>query len=177
MAKTPERFLWAVELLAVRPTDSILEIGCGAGLLAELIAAKLTRGKLVVLDRSAPMVDKARKRNWRFIQKGVFQIIHSDFSKVEIPNTFFDKVVAFNLGFFRKNPVKELQQIKKALKPQGKLFVLYQEPYEIEIEAAKPILQELINNGFEVVDIQVKKLKPTSALCIVSSPNSFAGGN
>ncbi|NML19999.1 hypothetical protein HHL16_03890 [Pseudoflavitalea sp. G-6-1-2] len=28
------------------PKDPILEIGCGAGLLAELLAAKLTSGKL-----------------------------------------------------------------------------------------------------------------------------------
>ena len=32
MAKeTPERLIWAVDLLAVEPADRLLEIGCGPG--------------------------------------------------------------------------------------------------------------------------------------------------
>lgn len=176
MAGTPERFLWAIELLQVKPTDSILEIGCGAGLLAELIADRLTSGKLVAIDRSAPMVDKARQRNRSFIQNGKFRLIRSAFLKVEIPDACFDKVVAFNVGFFRKNPAQELQQIKKALKPQGKLFLFFQEPYEIDVTAAEPIVQGLKKNGFEIREIHLKEIKPTSALGIVSSPIQFAAG-
>jgi 16S rRNA A1518/A1519 N6-dimethyltransferase RsmA/KsgA/DIM1 with predicted DNA glycosylase/AP lyase activity len=36
-----ERFIWAASILSVRPTDHILEIGCGAGILTEQIAVHL----------------------------------------------------------------------------------------------------------------------------------------
>jgi 16S rRNA A1518/A1519 N6-dimethyltransferase RsmA/KsgA/DIM1 with predicted DNA glycosylase/AP lyase activity len=36
--KINERFSWAVSVISISPTDHILEIGCGAGILTEQIA-------------------------------------------------------------------------------------------------------------------------------------------
>ena len=46
MTKIPSRFIWAAGLLDIKPANKILEIGCGAGLLAEQIANKLRTGSL-----------------------------------------------------------------------------------------------------------------------------------
>lgn len=42
--KTPERFIWAANLMKIQPHQHILEIGCDAGLLAEKIIEKLGDG-------------------------------------------------------------------------------------------------------------------------------------
>src|SRR5688500_14126706 len=49
----PERTTYAVEKLDVQPDDRILEIGCGRGMPAELICARLKHGSLTAIDRSA----------------------------------------------------------------------------------------------------------------------------
>jgi ubiquinone/menaquinone biosynthesis C-methylase UbiE len=170
MTKTPKRFLWATELLEIKPTDHILEIGCGAGILAEQIATRLTSGKLIAIDKSSSMVDKAQQRNSRFIDNGVSSFLAADFLKAELSRSYFNSIVAFNVNFFWKNPVLELLYIKQLLKPNGKLYVFYQAPFEITINAAEPIKQKLENNAFRIVIIQLKEFSPTSAFCIVAQP-------
>jgi cyclopropane fatty-acyl-phospholipid synthase-like methyltransferase len=44
MTSMNEKFTWAVRLLKLKTIHNILEIGCGAGLLAEQIAHRLTTG-------------------------------------------------------------------------------------------------------------------------------------
>lgn len=36
----------------IKPADNILEIGCGAGLLAELIACRIETGSFLAIDKS-----------------------------------------------------------------------------------------------------------------------------
>jgi SAM-dependent methyltransferase len=174
MTKTPERFLWATELLEIKPTDHILELGCGAGILAEQIATRLTSGKLIAIDKSSSMVDKAQQRNSRFIDNGVSSFLAADFLKAELSRSYFNSIVAFNVNFFWKNPVLELLYIKQLLKLKGKLYVFYQAPFDINITAAEPIKQELLKNAFEIITVQFKKFSPTPAFCIVAQPNYIA---
>ena len=68
--KLNERFIWAVSVLDIKPTDNVLEIGCGAGILAEQIANKLTTGKITAIDKSMPMIKIASRRNKIFIETG-----------------------------------------------------------------------------------------------------------
>jgi ubiquinone/menaquinone biosynthesis C-methylase UbiE len=164
----PERFKWATALLEIKPSGNILEIGCGAGIFAEQIAGYLTTGKLVAIDRSAPMISKAKKRNQKFIEQGITSFAQSDFLKADLPAGGFDKIVAFNVNFFWKNPAKELLKIKPLLKPGGRLYVFYQLPYEINSEAATPIRQKLLENSFKIIGVHFQQLIPASAFCIIA---------
>ena len=95
--KTPERFIWAAEKIKVKPNDHILEIGCGVGLLAEHLATKLGVGKLVALDKSPKMLEKADHRNRRFIDNGNAKFLAVDFAHANFQKSYFDTVVAFNV--------------------------------------------------------------------------------
>lgn len=159
--KTNERFPWALAVLDVKPADHLLEIGCGAGILAELIAEIAT---ITVIDSSAAMIKKAEKRN-----KEKVNFITSDFAKADLPANAFNKVLAFNVNFFWKDPSAELTLIRKCLKHNGQLYVFYQAPYDITIEAAKPIKEKLLTNGFTIVDTIFKKMNPVSAFCVIAS--------
>lgn len=168
MAATPERFIWAAEIMAIKPSDSILEIGCGTGLLAEVLAEKLPTGKFMAVDKSAAMTAKARKRNSRFIENGTSQFILSEFTETEFPEHSFDAIAAFNVNFFMKDSPAELALVKKLLRPDGLVYVFYQAPFEITKNAALPIKQQLEKNGFGVISVHLKKLLPTSAVCVVA---------
>ena len=167
----PKRFLWAVDVLAVQPSDHVLEIGCGVGLMAEIIAGKLGNGKLVAIDKSSFMIDKAKRRNKTFIADAVSLFLTADFLKVDLQPSSFDIITAFNLNFFRKNPATVLQRVKHFLKPGGKLFVFFQDPFEVTISAADIIAEKLSAHGFTVTDTILKELTPTSAICVVAVPN------
>src|SRR5690606_17722146 len=116
----------------------------------------------------APMTMKAQKRNREAIDAGKADFLVFDFKKIALPNAYYDAVVAFNVNFFWKDPKAELEIIKNTLKPEGRLFVLYQSPFEIEISAADPISNELTENGCKILDIRIQKFEPTSAFCITA---------
>jgi ubiquinone/menaquinone biosynthesis C-methylase UbiE len=163
--KINERFTWALDVLDVKPADHLLEIGCGAGVLAELISGDLKTGSITAVDSSAAMIKIASRKN---IAKADF--ITSDFASAALPDNIYDKVLAFNVNFFWKGPAAELALIRKYLKRKGRLYVFYQAPYDITIAAAKPIEEKLLSHGYAIVDILFKKMTPASAFCIIASP-------
>jgi len=160
--KINERFPWAVTVLNVKPSDHLLEIGCGAGVLAEQIAGKLKTGSLTAIDSSAAMIKMAVKKNINA------QFITCDFASAALPEKAYDKILAFNVNFFWKDPAAELTLIRKYLKRNGKLYVFYQAPYDITIAAAKPIEEKLLSHGYKIVDTVFKKMSPASAFCIIA---------
>lgn len=167
MASIPERFTWATELLSIKPVFNIIEIGCGAGVLADCIAEKLSSGKILAIDRSAAMIAKAIQRNHHHIIDGRAYFKNTEFRNLQIPSHHYDRMVAFNVNFFWKKSTSELALIRQSLKKHGLLFVFHQAPYEISLSSAKPLRDLLTANDFEIADVTLKKLKPTSAICVV----------
>src|SRR5919109_3459863 len=96
----PERLRWAVELLDVAPDDELLEIGCGRGVAVELICAKLDRGKITAIDRSATMTAAAEQRNAEHVAAGRALIRTTDLAAADLPRGAFDKVFAINVNLF-----------------------------------------------------------------------------
>src|SRR5688572_20807941 len=68
--EVPARIAWAVGVLDVRPNDQVLEIGCGPGAAAELICARLEKGRLFAIDRSESGVDRTKRRNAAYVEAG-----------------------------------------------------------------------------------------------------------
>src|SRR5262245_60583462 len=62
-ASNVERNQWVVSLLEVRPTDRILEVGCGPGVALGEMARRAPEGSVCGLDHSRVMVEQAKRRN------------------------------------------------------------------------------------------------------------------
>jgi cyclopropane fatty-acyl-phospholipid synthase-like methyltransferase len=75
--RVPDRIRWAVELLAVESDDRLLEIGCGSGAAVDLLAARLARGHITAIDRSAAQLRLARTRNRRHVAAGKARFIRT----------------------------------------------------------------------------------------------------
>lgn len=166
MNQIPERFTWAESLVNPAADDRILEVGCGAGILASLLAARLDSGHLHAIDRSLPMVNKAVARNRQYIEAGKMTVSHGEFREIAHQQPF-NKIVAFNVGFFQRESPVELAAIRRLLEPQGKLFVFYQAPHEIDAAYATPITANLARHSFSVETVLVEQLRPTSACCVI----------
>jgi trans-aconitate methyltransferase len=79
-ARTYERisepqFAWGklvLDRLPLRGDETVVDAGCGAGRLTELLVDKLPRGRVVAIDASQAMLEQARKRLARYVDRVSF---------------------------------------------------------------------------------------------------------
>lgn len=171
LREIPERYSWAAGLLDVRPDDQILEIGCGRGQLILLICQRLLSGRLTAIDRSGLMIDAARRVSKKHIDAGKAEIIHQDLLDSALPPASFDKIFLFNINAFWMDPVAELAEVRRLLKPVGTFHLFHQPPPDHEIEEFVDRFKlNLTRNGFEIVSITVDRVAGAELACLVSRP-------
>jgi cyclopropane fatty-acyl-phospholipid synthase-like methyltransferase len=147
----PLRLTWAVELLDVQPDDRVLEIGCGRGVAAALMCARLASGSLLGIDRSATAIGAARQRNAEHITTG-----RADFRVVALedldPSELgpVGKILAVNVNLFWTGPARrELALIAELLAPGGRFLLVYDPPAGERLEAlGATVVDHLTAAGF-----------------------------
>jgi SAM-dependent methyltransferase len=145
----PDRIIWAVNILDVRPDDIILEVGCGNGAAISLICGRLVNGHIMAIDRSEKMIAIARKNNREFLKSGKADILHGSIETSELPSNF-SKIFLFNLNVFWMDPVAELAAVGRALTASGKLYIFHNPPPGSRLEEfAEAIAGNLDKNGFD----------------------------
>jgi cyclopropane fatty-acyl-phospholipid synthase-like methyltransferase len=167
-ARIPERIRLAVELLAVEPSDRVLEIGCGSGVAASLVCERLDEGWMLAIDRSELQVERAQRRNEEHVFSGRLAVETAALADLDADDAF-DKAFAINVNLFWLGPAgQELERIRRALAPDGKLFLVYEPPSAGQIpETAEKVAATLRSGGFTEPEI----LAPaTNVLCCVSRP-------
>lgn len=122
-----DRLQRLVDRLRLRPTDDVLEIGCGHGVAASLICGQLTDGRYLAIDRSAKMIVAAKKRNAEHVKSGRASFMTGDFEDANFGAQRFDKILAVRVRLFLDNKAAR-GQAKALLKPGGKLLIVYDEP-------------------------------------------------
>ena len=166
------RYRWAVDNLDVQPDDVILEIGCGYGHSIPLICEQLSTGKLTAIDRSAKMASAASESNAKFIEAGKADIFHHDILDSFLPDSSFDKIFLFNINVFWMDPVAELAEIRRLLKPNGRFFLFHQPPpghFLNEFEEA--FRANLTKHDFHLTDVFKEPRVPIRSIAMVSTPN------
>lgn len=123
-----DRLRLAVDRLDVQPGDLVLEVGCGHGLAASLICERLRGGHLVAIDRSAAMIDAARRRNQRFADAGQAEFICTAFEDADFGARRFDRILALRVALFHRDPAQAAALVAKWLRPKGQLLALYDTP-------------------------------------------------
>src|SRR5688572_20533970 len=126
----PECIRWAVEQLSLRGGETVLEVGCGRGVAAQLICEVLTSGRLIAIDRSATAMAAAHVRNVAAETSGKARFVHSDLANYDSADALFDVIFAINVNLFWIEPSAELPTIRHCLKPEGRLFLFYEPPVE-----------------------------------------------
>ena len=159
-SKIPERIGWAVETLAVGPSDALLEVGCGKGLAAALIAPRLRSGRILAIDRSATAIAAARKTPG----KAVFR--HAALADLGAADGPFDKIFAINVNLFWTDAGPELPVVRKLLKKTGRLFLFYEPPAAAQRSRIAVLVREkLAGSGLTVVK-SVQKDDGAPLLCL-----------
>lgn len=123
-----ERLRSIVEGMRVRPDDVVLEIGCGQGVAASYVCERLDGGLYVGIDRSAKMIDAAKRRNARFVAARKAEFHVAELTAFDPGPRRFDKIFAVRVGLFQREPDRARTIVNPWLAPGGKLFVVFDEP-------------------------------------------------
>ncbi|MEV4542040.1 SAM-dependent methyltransferase [Micromonospora echinaurantiaca] len=128
-ARLSPRLAAIVDALPLQPHSRVLEIGCGPGAAARAVAARLTTGHILAIDRSASAVDQARAAAAAEIGSGrmsVRQVAAEDFA-LEPGEEPYDLVFAVRVGALDgRHPEagrQALRRIAMATTADARLFV------------------------------------------------------
>jgi SAM-dependent methyltransferase len=114
----------AVEELAVQAEETVLEIGCGHGrTLARLAEAPCAYA--AGIDPSDVMLRLARKRMRRWIETGRAELSLASSAKIPHPDGRFDAALAVHVVYFWNEPLADLREVRRALRPGGRVLLGY----------------------------------------------------
>jgi ubiquinone/menaquinone biosynthesis C-methylase UbiE len=123
-----DRLRRIVEGLGLRPSDRVLEIGCGHGVAATLVCERLVGGAYTAVDRSPKMVEAARRRNEEHIAAGRAEFLVMALEALELGERRFDVIFAARVGLFHREPERARALAEPWLAPGGRLVVAYDAP-------------------------------------------------
>ena len=119
----------ALQQVSLEKRFIVLDVGCGGGRTIDKLAAIASEGKVYGIDYSAASVAEARRTNARWIETGRVDIQQGSVSHLPYPDSSFDVVTAVETHYYWPNPVEDLREIRRVLKPGG-LLVIIAETYK-----------------------------------------------
>ena len=123
--------LWGLTKVIIGSDFVILDVGCGGGKTISRLARLAPQGKVFGIDYSVDMVKFSRKINESLIAKNRVEIIEGSVGKMGFQNDFFDLVTAVETYYFWKNFSDALKEIKRVLKPGGKMLLVNELMYGV----------------------------------------------
>ena len=169
--RASERLAWAVDVLDVRPSDRVLEVGCGHGVAASLVCERLDGGRLVGIDRSAKMIEMATRRNEAHVAAGraVFETVALE--RADLGDERFDKVFGVHVAALWRSE-EALAVVREHLAPGGAMYVFSQAPgWKRAAHARGPadqVAAALRSRGFSVDEPIVEELESAPAICVIA---------
>ncbi len=125
-ASNRKRNAWAVDLLGVRPTDHVLEIGFGPGVAIRELAKCATEGLVVGIDHSEVMVEAAKRRNIEGVRANRIDLRLGSAEALPSFDQPFDKILSVNSVMFWTEPVRRLEELRGLLRAGGVIAVVRQ---------------------------------------------------
>jgi ubiquinone/menaquinone biosynthesis C-methylase UbiE len=141
---------WVVDLLAIKPSDRVLEVGFGPGVVIQNLARLASAGHVAGVDPSREMVAQAQARNASAIQSGRVELRLGSAESLPLEDGSFDKALAINSMQVWPDPVAGLRELRRVLKPGGKVALGFT-PYSGQ---QKETLSELLSTaGFGALEL------------------------
>ena len=114
----------ALDLLAPRPGDSVIELGCGPGMGVRAALKRVGReGFVAGVDQSATAAHYATHVAHRAVLSGRAVIMRAEAADLPFRDSMFDRAFAVNSFQFWPDPARALREIARVLAPGGRLVI------------------------------------------------------
>jgi len=109
----------ALELLAPRAGESVIELGCGPGTGVRAALKRVGRGGFVAgVDQSATAAHYAAHVVHRAVLRGNAVIMRAEAADLPFRDLMFDRAFAVNTFQFWPDPARALREVARVLAPQ-----------------------------------------------------------
>lgn len=134
-----------IDLLACESNNTVLEIGPADGGYVPYLLSRAPHLRYYGIDISETMLAQARQQHAALITNGMASFTLGNGRELPYDNDFFDKVYTVNTLYFWEEPFALLTEIKRVLKPGGRLAIGIR---------SKSIMEKLpfTQYGFELYD-------------------------
>jgi SAM-dependent methyltransferase len=168
-----QRNEWVVSVLAVQPTDRVLEIGFGPGIAVRELSTRALHGTVYGIDHSDVMLRLATRRNAGAIRSGRVDLRLGSVDALPDFGDPMDKVIAVNTMGFWPDPPSRLREVRNLLRPGGTIAIASQPrcpgaTRETSARAAAGIEAALRSAGFALPRTKTLELKPP-VVCVLAS--------
>jgi ubiquinone/menaquinone biosynthesis C-methylase UbiE len=120
-------FRTAIKRLQLQPEDVFLEVGCGGGVLLDMVLPVVQQA--CGIDHSPDMVELARQKNARALSEGRAEIVQGNVQALPWDDNHFTCAAGVEMLCFVEDPMLALQELYRVLQPGGRLvFVTAAQP-------------------------------------------------
>ncbi|MEJ2243548.1 MAG: class I SAM-dependent methyltransferase [Candidatus Bathyarchaeota archaeon] len=134
---------WGLKKPEIKPNFTVLDVGCGGGETLKKLAQKTPQGRIYGIDHSKDMVNFSKQVNEEAVTKEHVVVVEGSVDEMKFSDDFFDLVTGIETYYFWPNLLEAFQEIKRVLKPKGKLVLISEmiKDGSFEIKNAKLIKQ------------------------------------
>ncbi|MGD0630535.1 MAG: class I SAM-dependent methyltransferase [Terracidiphilus sp.] len=165
---------WGLSHVEIEKNFTILDVGCGGGRTIEKLAAMADGGTVYGVDYAQGSIAASRARNAQLIRAGRVEIKQASVSELPFPDDKFDLVTAVETQYYWPDPVNEMREILRVLRPGGTLVVIAESYKKGTYNALVQPMMKLLNasnlgvadhrarfsnSGFTDVEIFEERLK------------------
>ncbi|HET7585846.1 MAG TPA: class I SAM-dependent methyltransferase [Gemmatimonadaceae bacterium] len=115
---------WGLGHLAIRPGDTVLDVGCGGGRTIAKLANIASRGSVHGVDYAPASIAAARKLNRALIEGGRVRLHQASASELPLADNTFDVVTAIETHFWWQDLGGGMREALRVLEPGGRMAVI-----------------------------------------------------
>jgi ubiquinone/menaquinone biosynthesis C-methylase UbiE len=116
---------WGIELLGLRASEKVLEIGFGPGVAIELLARAAPDLRITGIDPSPEMVGQAARRNAAAIARNAVDLRQGSADDLPFDNDTFDAALAINSLQVWPDARAGLREIRRVTKVGGRVALVF----------------------------------------------------